>query len=93
MRRTTARFWTCFARLPEAAQKVARQNFHLLKVNPAHGSLRFKKVGNLWSARVGLSHRALGVEDGGPAPKDEDVWDLLIRMRQIVEHVCGPTGG
>jgi hypothetical protein len=64
MYRTTARFWTCFARLPEAAQKVARQNFQLLKVNPAHRSLHFKKVGNLWSARVGLSHRALGVEDG-----------------------------
>ncbi len=44
MHRTTARFWTCFARLPEAVQRVARENFELLKENPAHPSLHFKKV-------------------------------------------------
>ncbi len=64
MHRTTARFWTCFARLPEAVQRVARQNFELLKETPAHPSLHFKKVGKLWSVRVGLNHRALAVEDG-----------------------------
>jgi len=64
MHRTTARFWTLFARLPEAVQAVARKNFGLLKDNPSRPSLRFKKVGNLWSARVGLNHRALAVEDG-----------------------------
>ena len=47
MHRTTARFWTSFARLPEAVQRVARQNFELLKENPAHPSLHFKKVGKL----------------------------------------------
>jgi hypothetical protein len=64
MNRTTARFWSCFARLPEAVQGVARQNFELLKANPSHPSLHFKKVGKLWSARIGLSHRALAVQDG-----------------------------
>lgn len=64
MHRTTSRFWTCFARLPEAVQKVARQNFELLKENPAHPSLHFKKVGKLWSVRVGSNHRAVAVEDG-----------------------------
>ncbi len=64
MHRTTARFWTCFARLPEAVQRVARENFELLKGNPAHPSLHFKKVAKLWSVRVGLNHRALAVEDG-----------------------------
>jgi len=64
MHRTTARFWTSFARLPEAAQRVARQNFELLKENRAHPSLHFKKVGKLWSVRVGINHRALAVEDG-----------------------------
>jgi hypothetical protein len=62
--RTTSHFWSCFARLPEAVQGVARQNFELLKLDPAHPSLRFKKVGKLWSARVGLNHRALAVPDG-----------------------------
>ena len=64
MHRTTARFWTRFARLPEAVQRVSRQNFELLKENPAHPSLHFKKVGKLWSVRVGLNHRALALEDG-----------------------------
>ncbi len=36
--------------------------FGLLKAEPRHPSLHFKKVGRLWSARVGLHHRALGVE-------------------------------
>jgi len=35
-----------------------------LKTTPAHLSLHFKKVGNFWSVRVGISHRALAVEDG-----------------------------
>lgn len=64
MHRTTDRFWTSFARLPKPVQKVARGNFELLKENPAHPSLRFKKVAEFWSARNGLNYRALAVEDG-----------------------------
>lgn len=64
MHRTTERFWTCLSRLPESVQRVARQNFELLKENPAHPSLHFKKVGTMWSARAGINHRALAVEDG-----------------------------
>jgi len=44
---------------------VARRNIRLLIENPAHPSLRFKKVGQFWSARVGRSHRALAVQDNG----------------------------
>jgi len=47
MHRTTGRSWKSFAGLPEAVQEVARKNFELLKKNPSHPSLRFKKVGNL----------------------------------------------
>ena len=36
----------------------------MLKSDPWHPSLHFKRVGNLWSARAGLDHRALAVEDG-----------------------------
>ena len=64
MHRTTARFWRCFEELPEAVQRLARENFKLLKSNMYHPSLHFKKVGNLWSARVGIGYRALAVEDG-----------------------------
>jgi hypothetical protein len=64
MHRTTARFWTSLARLPEPIQRVAHENFDLLKKNPAHPSLHFKRIGNLWSARVGINYRAVAVEDG-----------------------------
>jgi hypothetical protein len=64
MHRTSARFRTLFANLPEAGQKVARKNFELLKDNPSHPSLHFKKVGKLWSVRAGINYRALAVEDG-----------------------------
>jgi len=64
MHRTTGRFWILFARLPEAVQLIARKNFQLLKDNPSHPSLHFKKVGKVWSVRVGLNYRALAVEDG-----------------------------
>jgi len=64
MHRTTRRFWTCLARLPEPVQTVARANFEILKQNPAHPSLHFKRVGNLWSVRAGRGHRALATEDG-----------------------------
>jgi hypothetical protein len=59
-------FWRLFGTLPVEIQRLARSNFALLKFNPRHPSLHFKKVGRLWSVRVGLAHRALGqeVEDG-----------------------------
>jgi hypothetical protein len=64
MHRTTARFWTLFMLMPEAAQRVARKNFDLLKVNPSHPSLHFKKVGKFWSVRARINHRALALQDG-----------------------------
>ena len=69
MHRTTPDFWRHFEQLPEAAQRIARRNFEHLKESPRHPSLRFKKVGTFWSARVGRSYRALAVEDG-----DDFIW-------------------
>jgi hypothetical protein len=62
--RLTPRFWDGLGRLPAEVQRVARQNFEILKTDPAHPSLRFKKVCDFWSARAGLQHRALDVADG-----------------------------
>lgn len=58
----TAAFWRLFERLPEAARALAKKQFQLLKENPQHPSLRFKRIGRLHSVRVGLRYRALGVE-------------------------------
>jgi hypothetical protein len=64
LHRTTSRFWRCFEELPESVQKIARQNFQLLRTNPRHPPLHFKKVGKFWSVRAGIAYRALAVEDG-----------------------------
>jgi hypothetical protein len=63
--KTTARFWNHFHALPAPVQETARKNYRILRENPRHPSLRFKKVGKLWSARVGRDHRALAMEDEG----------------------------
>lgn len=55
-------FWRLFNQLPAEIQQLARANFELLKTNPRHPSLHFKKAGRYWSVRVGLAYRALGVE-------------------------------
>jgi hypothetical protein len=64
LHRTTERFWKCFEHLPAIVQNTAKNNFELLKTDPSHSSLHFKKVGSFWSARIGISHRVLAVEDG-----------------------------
>jgi len=63
MHKTTTRFWKCFENLPDSIQQASKKNFELLKVNPLHPSLHFKKVGQFWSVRAGLNHRALAVKE------------------------------
>ncbi len=63
MHRTTARFWRCFEKLLASIKSLARENFQLLKNDSRHPSLHFKKIGKLWSVRVGSGHRALAVKD------------------------------
>ena len=58
-------FWEAYARLPDNIRALADKNFAVLKQDPRHPALHFKKVGRFWSARVGLRYRALGVETGG----------------------------
>ncbi|MBY3089237.1 hypothetical protein HFO72_00050 [Rhizobium laguerreae] len=55
--------------MPEQIRKLADGNFDLLKQDPRHPSLHFKRVGRFWSARVGASWRALAVSDG-----DDIIW-------------------
>ncbi len=58
----SSRFWSCYERLPENIRKLADKNFELLKADPQHPSLHFKRIGDYRSVRVGLSYRALAVE-------------------------------
>jgi hypothetical protein len=76
-------FWEAYRRLPEQVQVLADKNYALLKADPQHPSLQFKKVGRFWSVRVGLRYRALAAE-----ADDDLIWfwigshadyDALIR--------------
>jgi hypothetical protein len=59
---TLPAFWECYRSLPDDVKRLADKNFALLKENSAHPSLHFKRVGNLFSARVGLNYRAIATE-------------------------------
>jgi hypothetical protein len=61
----SGRFWEAYDKLPAHARELADKNFALLKADARHPSLHFKKVGRLWSVRVGLRYRALAVEANG----------------------------
>jgi hypothetical protein len=66
------RFWQSYRELPKGVQQLADRSFELLKADPKNPSLHFKKVSAtrpLWSARVGIHHRALALERSG-----EMVW-------------------
>ena len=60
----SARFWQYYQQLPQKVQTLADANFELLKANPRHPSLHFKRVGRFWSARVGDHSRAIAIQDG-----------------------------
>ncbi len=60
-------FRQCLEALPHHIQDLAYKNFLLWKEDPAHRSLRFKKMSTEnWSVRVGNHYRAIGhfVKDG-----------------------------
>ena len=58
----TPEFWFHHRQLPPEIRKLADEKFHLLKTDPRHASIRLKKIGIFWSARIGLRYRALAKE-------------------------------
>lgn len=83
----TEKFRKAFAALPADVQEQARQAYRLFIENPHHPGLHFKSIHPtrpIYSVRVGLNYRAVGVREG-----DEIIWfwigsraeyDKLIRM-------------
>ncbi len=59
---TVPDFWECYSKLPKEIQKLADKNYEILKSDPHHPSLHFKKVGNYFSVRIGIKYRALAIE-------------------------------
>jgi hypothetical protein len=59
--RANPRFWRCYRQLPKQIQRLADESYNLLRADPQHPSLHFKKTGRFWSVRIGLHYRALAV--------------------------------
>lgn len=70
--RATRDFWKRYRALPPEIRKAARDSFLLWRSDPGHPSVRFKKIGDYWSARVTRDYRALGVKDG-----DTVIWFFI----------------
>jgi hypothetical protein len=65
----TPDFWESHALLPTSVRRLAHRNVSVLKRNPNHPSLHFKRIGRFYSVRVGRGYRALA-----PAIDDGAVW-------------------
>ena len=66
-------YWDSFEDLPDDVRKLAEKNYQLWKDNPKNPGLRFKQIHAdqpIYSFRVGMKHRTVGVE----APDGKVVW-------------------
>lgn len=66
-------YWGSFDELPEDIRKLAEKNYKLWKENHSAPGLRFKKIHKdlpIFSFRVGMRHRTVGVE----TPEGKVVW-------------------
>jgi hypothetical protein len=64
------KFWAAYEALPPSIRKLSDANYELLKHDPRHPSLQFKKVGRYWSVRIGLrwlprAHAHISPNSGG----------------------------
>lgn len=65
---TNRRFWSNYRKLPESVRRDARATYRLWLMNPRLPSLHFKKVGKVWSIRIGnTGYRALADVQGDTA--------------------------
>jgi len=87
--RTSQRFRSSFERLPPKVQARARAAYRLFREFPFHPSLRLKQVHPtlpIYSVRVGVSYRALGVREG-----DDLVW-FWIGSHSDYDHLVKQLG-
>ncbi len=74
--------------LPAGVRERADKQFALMKANPKHPSLRFKKIGDreaheVWSARITLKYRALAIK-----LPDEFLW-FWIGEHDAYDEIIG----
>jgi len=80
----TSEFWQLYRELPEPIRQSARRTYRLWDENPRAPALRFKKVRDVYSVRIGTTgYRAIAIDvpDGflwiwiGP----HDAYERLLR--------------
>jgi len=83
---TTRSFWKHYRSLPAHIRQQARRAYQIWRDNPAHPSLFFKRVREdppVYSIRIGLGYRALGILKGDTIfwfwMGSHDEYDRLIR--------------
>jgi hypothetical protein len=81
---TTPDFWKCFQALPKEIQTQTKKKYFLWKKNPRHPSVRFKKVGTLWSVRIDENYRALSLKEG-----DIFYWFWIGNHENYVSFLAG----
>ena len=86
--RTTAAFRKALEALPSQVRSQAERAYALFRSDPNHPSLRFKVVHAsrpIYSVRIGIHYRALGVREGGDIVwfwvGSHDEYERLISQR------------
>ena len=65
---TRKSFWQAYRRLPDHVRRQANESYRFFVSDPGHPSLDFKRVSRrrpVYSVRVSIDYRALGVLDQG----------------------------
>jgi len=87
--RRSKRFRALFRALPHDAKRQAYAAYRLFTHDPRHPSLHFKKLyDRLYSVRVGISYRALGVMEN----PDLIVWTWIgshAEYDQLIKRLNG----
>jgi hypothetical protein len=84
---TTRQFRTLFSELPAHVQRQAREAYRHFERDPGHPGLHFKQVNvdpPMYSARVGISYRAVAVRDEGTV-----IWFWIgthAEYDRLIEH-------
>lgn len=88
------RFWALYRRLPDHVRTLADKNYGLLRANPSHPSLQFKKVGRTKQLCSGRSGSAITTEPSpsrGGRGSSGSIWEVagdnprMIRVRTAYE--------
>jgi hypothetical protein len=80
----TDKFLECYQGLPNHIKRNAQRSYKIWRKHPNHPGLQFKKVGKkheVYSVRVGIGWRALGVKD-----QDAIIW-FWIGSHAEYEHI------